>query len=91
MSSKSGYDAREEGEGGPEGPKGDLRRVLPAAARNSSGSASVASSLLDLRVKLNLAYELIEELFTALGDADGAAHVKKIRQQGFRVDRRPNP
>lgn len=60
-----------------------------AKPRNSSGSASMAATVLDLRVKLNFAYEMLERCFEALGDAEAVQTVKRFRQTGHRIDRRP--
>lgn len=55
---------------------------------NRSGGASHAATILDLRVKLNFAYEMLERCFEALGDAEALAAVKRFRQTGFRDERR---
>jgi len=76
----------EGGREGPEAPSPELsERLRPP--RNSSGNASHASSLLDLRQKLNLVLEELERLHQTLGDAEGLTRVKRIRQQGFRGPR----
>lgn len=60
------------------------RRAAHAPTRNSSGNSSYAANVLDLRVKLNAAYDFIEALCDRLGDAELKTEVKRYRQQGFR-------
>jgi len=55
--------------------------------RNSSGNASMAASVLDLRQKVNYILEELVNLAATLGDADLGARVKAYRQTGFRRGR----
>lgn len=79
---------REGGRDEPEARSVGLSGVA-AKPRNSSGSASVAASLLDLRQKLNFVLEELGNVASSLGDADMLARVKAYRQQGFRSNRGP--
>lgn len=58
-------------------------------ARNSSGEASAAANMLDLRQKVNFALEMIQQLALSLHDDHIATQVKQYRQQGFRFNRGP--
>jgi len=75
--------------GGREGAERNPDAASPSSEkpRNSSGSASAAANLLDLRQKLNFALECIEDLAGLCGDAEFRQKVKRVRQQGFRSGR----
>jgi len=75
--------------GGREGEERNPDAASPSSEkpRNSSGSASYASSLLDLRQKVNYLLECAEVVATTLGDTQMLTNVKRIRQQGFRGPR----
>jgi len=75
-----------------EGGKGEVRNPDAASPysekpRNSSGAASAAASVLDLRQKVNFLLECVEVFATSLGDTQVLTDCKRIRQQGFRGPR----
>jgi len=80
-------------EGGREGAKpltSGLSGEAPSAPmRNSSGSATAAASILDLRQKVNRLIDLVERIADGVGDADGANACRQLRQLGFVRPRRP--
>jgi len=55
--------------------------------RNSSGNASQAANLLDLRQKVNFLMTVVEGLAAQLGDPELAQEVASYRQRGFRRGR----
>jgi len=74
-------------QGGREGENPDAASPSEARPRNSSGAASVAASILDLREKVNRITEVLVSVCTALGDTESVEVVKRIRQQGYRHGR----
>jgi len=76
------------GQGGREGENPDAASPSEAMPRNSSGSASVAASLLDLRQHVNELSRIVL-LLNAMGilPDDEALPLKRLRQTGFRRGR----
>jgi len=76
-----------------EGGKGEDRNpdaASPSAERprNSSGSASVAASLLDLRQHINAIEQVLYELKAMqILDAEAFHDLERLRQRGFRRNR----
>jgi len=58
-----------------EGGRGDAER---RALRNSSGQASLAGQLLDIRVKQNALATAIFHVLRSLGDDEGMAELRKL-------------
>jgi len=58
-----------------------------ASPRNSSGGASVAASLLDLRQKVNYLMVVCEGLAAQLQDTQLSEEIASYRQRGFRRGR----
>ena len=76
------------GQGGREGENPDAASPSEAMPRNSSGSASVAASLLDLRQHCMAFHELFEA-FAANGilTDEQILPLRRLRQRGFRRGR----
>jgi len=55
--------------------------------RNSSGNASHAASLLDLRQKINLHSRCLQELLRLMGSSDLLRELQQEQQRGFRRGR----
>jgi len=72
-------------EGGREGAERPLPPdFLASKARNSSGSASLAASVLDLRQRVNFLLDMVAALAGQLGDAELETAIRRYRQEGFR-------
>jgi len=65
----------------------DRNAALLLQGRNSSGNASNAASLLDLRQKVNYLFGVLETVLVSLGDQDGLVELQSMRQRGFRRGR----
>jgi len=65
----------------------DQRAASLLQGRNSSGSASTAASLLDLRQKVNFIMTVLEGFAAQLGDAELGNEIASYRQRGFRRGR----
>jgi len=87
MGSHVKQDAREGGREAAKPLTPELSGNAATPPRNSSGNASMAASLLDLRQKINYILEEMQNLAATLGDADLGARVKAYRQTGFRRGR----
>jgi len=78
-------------EGGREAAKPLTSGLSGAAAtpRNSSGSASLAASVLDLRQKVNYLMHVIEMILMTVPveDPNVLAELQSLRQRGFRRGR----
>lgn len=82
-------DAREGGREDAKRPTpGIFRRgASPPQGRNSSGVASTAANLLDLRMKVNFMMDILSALCHQLGDPELAQEVDSMKQRGFRRGR----
>jgi hypothetical protein len=65
----------------------DAASPSEARPRNSSGSASHAASLLDLRQKINLHSRCLQELLRLMGSSDLLRELQQEQQRGFRRNR----
>jgi len=75
------------GQGGREGENPDAASPSAERPRNSSGSASLAASTLDLRQKINLHSRCLQEILRLLGSADLLRELQQEMQRGFRRGR----
>ena len=76
--------------GGREGAERNPDAASPSAERprNSSGSASMAASLLDLRQHINAIEQVLYELKAMqILDAEAFHDLERLRQRGFRRNR----
>jgi len=75
-------------EGGREGENPDAASPSEARPRNSSGAASMAASLLDLRVHINAIEQVLYELKAMqILPSDAFHDLERLRQRGFRRGR----
>jgi len=65
----------------------DAASPSEARPRNSSGSASAAANLLDLRIGVMALTEALLEVCTHLGLEEVGTRLRRARQQGFRRGR----
>jgi len=87
MGSHVKQDAREGGREAAKPLTPELSGNAATPPRNSSGNASMAASLLDIRQKVNFLLECVETLATSLSDTQLLTDCKRMRQQGFRRGR----
>jgi len=89
MSTEDPKDTREGGREGAKRLTPELSGVAATPPRNSSGNASHAASLLDLRQYINLLCEIVLDLDKLnLIEPLKVEQLKRLRQAGFRGPRR---
>jgi len=74
-------------QGGREGENPDAASPISEKPRNSSGSASLAASTLDLRQKINMHSRILQELCRLMGMTDSLRELQQEQQRGFRRGR----
>jgi len=74
-------------EGGRAGRNPDAASPSEARPRNSSGSASVAASLLDMRQQMLQMRQILMAVCRAMGDDENLEALERTARQGFRRGR----
>jgi len=74
-------------QGGREGRNPDAASPSEARPRNSSGSASVAASLLDMRQQMLQMRQILMAVCRAMGDDENLEALERTARQGFRRGR----